>query len=234
MVQKVKEEIADKIKEFGEQAVYDVGIVGLDPKLINLLGRLYFRQSYGQSVLLHSIEVAHLAGALAEELGADAEVAKKAGLLHDIGKAVDHQIEGSHVDIGIRILEKFGVEKEVIDAMKSHHDDYPPESLEAVIVQVADAISGSRPGARKDTLENYLKRLEALEKVALSFEGVQKAYALQAGREIRVFVKPEEVDDLQAKKLARDIAKKIESELRYPGEIKVTLIREARIVEYAR
>jgi len=234
IVQKVKEEVVAQIKEAGEQAIYDTGVIGLDPKLIHLLGRLHFRQSYGQSVLLHSIEVAHLAAALATELGADSQVAKKAGLLHDIGKAVDHQIEGSHVEIGIKILEKFRVEPEVIQAMKSHHEEYPYESLEAIIVQVADAISGSRPGARKDTLENYLKRLEALEKTALSFSGVNRAYALQAGREIRVFVKPEEIDDLKAKRLAKEIANRIEAELKYPGEIKVTLIREARIIEYAR
>jgi len=233
-VQKVKEEIVDQIKEAGEQAIYDTGVIGLDPKLVHLLGRLQFRQSYGQSVLLHSIEVVHLAAGLASELGADIQIVKKASLLHDIGKAVDHQIEGSHVEIGIKILEKFGVEQEVIKAMKSHHEEYPAESLEAVIVQVADAISGSRPGARKDTLENYLKRLEALEKAALSFSGIEKVYALQAGREIRVFVKPEEIDDLKAKRLARQIADRIESELKYPGEIKVTLIRESRVIEYAK
>jgi len=233
-VQKVKEETVNQIKEAGEQAVYDTGMIGLDPKLIHLLGRLHFRQSYGQSALLHSIEVAHLAAALANELGADSWVAKKAGLLHDIGKAVDHQIEGSHTEIGIKILEKFEVEPEVIKAMKSHHEEYPPESLEAIIVQTADAISGSRPGARKDTLENYLKRLEALEEIALSFPGVERAYALQAGREIRIFVRPEEIDDLKAKRLAREIAAKIEAELKYPGEIKITLIREARVIEYAK
>jgi len=233
-IQKVKEEIANQVKEAGEQAVYDVGIVGLDPKLIQLLGRLQFRQSYGQSVLLHSIEVAHLSSALAAELGADSQIAKKAGLLHDIGKAVDHQIEGSHTEIGIKILEKFGVESEVIKAMKAHHEEYPFESLEAIIVQVADAISGSRPGARKDTLENYIKRLEALEKIASSFPGIEKSFAIQAGREIRVFVRPEEVDDLKATKLAKEIAERIQSELKYPGEIKVTLIRESRIIEYAR
>jgi len=234
MVQKVKEEIVDQIREAGEQAVYDTGIVGLDSKLISLLGRLQFRQSYGQSVLLHSIEVAHLSAALAAELGIDIQVARKAGLLHDIGKAVDHQIEGSHTEIGIKILEKFGIEPEVVKAMKSHHEEYPSESLEAIMVQVADAISSSRPGARKDTLENYIKRLESLEKTALSFPGIEKAYALQAGREIRIFVKPEEIDDLKSKKLARQIADKIETELKYPGEIKVTLIRESRVVEYAR
>jgi len=233
-VQEVKADIIDQIKEAGEQAIYDTGIIGLDPKLIHLLGRLHFRRSYGQTVLLHSIEVAHLAAALAAELGADSQVAKKAGLLHDVGKAVDHQIEGSHTEIGMKILEKFKVEPEVITAMKSHHEEYPFESLEAIIVQVADAISSSRPGARKDTLENYLKRLEALEKTALSFQGIEKAYALQAGREIRIFVKPEEIDDLRAKKLAREIADKIEAELKYPGEIKVTLIREARAIEYAK
>ncbi len=227
-------EVASQIKEAGEQAIYDTGLVGLEPRLIQLLGRLKFRTSYGQNVLLHSIEVAHLASALATEIGANSSICKKAGLLHDIGKALDQQIEGSHVDIGIKILEKFGVEKEVISAMKSHHEEYPYETIEAVLVQAADQISGARPGARKDTLENYLRRLEDLENIALSFSGVEKAWALQAGREIRVFVKPEEVDDLSAKKLAKGIANKIQEELKYPGEIKVNLIRENRVVEYAR
>lgn len=233
-VRVVKAEIAKQMREAGETAAYDTGIIDLDPKLIQLLGRLKFRTSYGQNVLLHSIEVAHLAAALAAEMGANTKVAKKAGLLHDIGKAVDHQIEGSHVDIGIRILEKFGVEKEVITAMKSHHEEYPYESLEAVLVQTADQISGARPGARKDTLENYLKRLGDLENIATEFAGVEKSWALQAGREIRVFVKPEEIDDLGAKELARAIAKRIQEELRYPGEIKVTVIRESRVIEYAK
>ena len=234
VVAKTEEEIASQMKEAGEQAVFDVGIVGLNPKLVQLLGRLRFRTSYGQNVLLHSIEVAYLAGALADELGISSLTAKKAGLLHDIGKAVDYQIEGSHTDIGIKILEKFGVEKEVIDAMKSHHEEYPHESLEAVIVQTADQISGARPGARKDNLENYLKRLGELEGLAASFSGVEKAWALQAGREIRIFVRPEEIDDLGAKKLAREVADKIQEELKYPGEIKVTVIRENRVVEYAK
>lgn len=234
MVERSQSEINSQIKEAGEQAVYDTGIVGLDPKLVQLLGRLRFRTSYGQNVLLHSIEVSHLAGLLASELKADVRIAKKAGLLHDIGKSVDHQIEGSHVDIGIKILEKFGAEKEVITAMKSHHEEYPYESLEAVLIQAADAISGARPGARKDTLENYLKRLGDLEGIAASFPGVEKAYAIAAGREMRVFVKPEEIDDLEAKKLAREIANKIQEELRYPGEIKINVIRESRVTEYAR
>ena len=233
-VKAVETEIASQIRAAGEKVVYDTAVVDLDPKLVQLLGRLKFRTSYGQNVLLHSLEVCHLAAALASELGADIKVARKAGLLHDIGKAVDHQIQGSHTDIGIKILEKFGVEKEVINAMKSHHEEYPAESLEAVLVQAADQISGARPGARKDTLENYLKRLEELEGIALSFKGIEKVYAIQAGREVRVFVKPGEVDDLGAKKLAREIANRIQDELRYPGEIKVTLIRENRIVEYAR
>lgn len=233
-VKRAKEQLSRQIEELGEMAIYETGVMGLDSNLIKLLGKLHFRTSYGQNVLLHSIEVAHLAGALAGELGADVKVAKKAGLLHDIGKALDHQVEGSHVEIGIKILEKFGVEKEVIEAMKSHHEEYPPESLEAVIVTLADAISGARPGARKDTLENYLKRIEELEKVALSFSGVEKAWALQAGRELRVFVKPEEINDLKAHQLAREIAREIEKELKYPGEIKVTVIREKRIVEYAK
>lgn len=227
-------EVNSQIREAGEQAVFDVGILGLDPRLVQILGRLRFRTSYGHNVLLHSIEVAHLAGLLASELGLNVQVAKKAGLFHDIGKALDHQIEGSHVDIGIKILEKFGVEKEVINAMKSHHEEYPYESLEAILVQTADQISGARPGARKDTVENYLKRLGELEMIANSFSGVEKSYAIQAGREIRIFVKPEEIDDLEARHLAKEIAKRIEEELRYPGEIKVTVIRESRAIEYAR
>ncbi len=234
MVSRTEGEIISQIKEAGEQAIYDIGIVGLDPKIAQLLGRLKFRTSYGQNVLLHSIEVAYLAGILASELGVNVHVCRKAGLLHDIGKAVDHQVEGSHTDIGIKILEKFGVEKQVIVAMKSHHEEYPAETLEAVLVQVADQISGARPGARKDTIENYLKRLSELEAVATSFKGVEKTYAIQAGREIRVFVKPEEIDDLAAQKLAREIADRIQEELRYPGEIKVNVIRESRVVEYAK
>ncbi len=233
-VAKAQEEIDAQIKEAGEAVVYELGIVGLDPKLLQILGRLKFRTSYGQNVLLHSLEVAYLSSALAAELGANVAVAKKAGLFHDIGKALDHQVEGSHVEIGMRILEKFGVEKEVIDAMKSHHEDYPYESVEAVLIQTADAISASRPGARKDTLENYLRRIGELENLASSFPGVEKAYAIQAGREVRVFVKPQEIDDLAAQQLAREIANRVEQDLRYPGEIKVTLVRENRFVEYAR
>ncbi|TSC56885.1 MAG: uncharacterized protein Greene071421_395 [Parcubacteria group bacterium Greene0714_21] len=233
-VAKAEKEIDQQMKEAGEATAYDLGIIGLDPKLVQLLGRLKFRTSYGQNVLLHSLEVAYLSSALASEIGVNATIAKKAGLFHDIGKALDYEVEGSHVDIGIRVLEKFGVEKEVIIAMKSHHEDYPYESIEAVIVQTADAISASRPGARKDTLENYLKRIGELENLAKSFQGVEKAYAIQAGREIRVFVKPGEIDDIASKNMARDIANRIQEELRYPGEIKVTLIRENRFVEVAR
>lgn len=234
VVKKTKEEIVKQIREAGEQAVYETGVVNLDPKLVNLLGRLKFRTSYGQNVLLHSIEVCHLAGALAAEIGADIRICKKAGLLHDIGKAVDQQIEGSHVDIGIKILEKFNESKEIIDAMKSHHEEYPYNSIEAVLVQTADQISGARPGARKDTLENYLKRLEELEDIAKSFNGVKEAWSLHAGREIRVFVKPEEIDDFAASTLAKNIARRIKEDLTYPGEIKVTVIRENRVVEYAK
>ncbi len=234
MVKKAEKEISDQIKKAGEQAVYDTGIVELDPKIIRLLGRLYYRSSYGQNVLLHAREVSYLAEGLAAEIGADTFVCKKAGLLHDIGKALDHKVEGSHVEIGIRVLKKFGVSQEVIDAMKSHHEEYDFETLESVIVQTADAISGSRPGARKDTLDDYLKRLKELEEVARSFAGVKKSYAVQAGREVRVFVKPNEVNDLEAKKLSKDIANKIEEELNYPGEIKVNVIREKRVIEYAK
>ena len=233
-VEEAKKEISNQIREAGETAIYEMGLLGVEPKLVQLLGRLRFRTSYGQNVLLHSIEVAYLAEALAEEIGANSLVCKKAGLFHDIGKSVDQQIEGSHVDIGIKILEKFGEAPEIIQAMKSHHEEYPYESLEAIIVQVADQISGARPGARKDTLENYLKRLADLENIAASFSGVEKAWALQAGREIRVFVRPEEIDDLEAKKLAKEIANRIQEELKYPGEIKVNVIRESRITEYAK
>ncbi len=233
-VEYAKNEIGKKIKEAGEAAAYDVGIAGLDPKLVQILGRLRYRTSYGQNALLHSLEVAHLSGALAAELGADAALAKRAGLLHDIGKAVDHEVQGTHVEIGIKILQKFGMDKEIITAMRAHHEDYPFESPESMIIAAADAISASRPGARKDTLENYLKRLSELEAVANSFPEVEKTYAIQAGREIRVFVKPEKIDDLGAIKLSRAIADKIEKELKYPGEIKVNVIRETRAVEIAR
>ncbi|MEK7482499.1 MAG: ribonuclease Y [Patescibacteria group bacterium] len=234
VVAKAESEIVGQIKEAGETAIYETGIVGLDPKLTQLLGRLKFRTSYGQNVLLHSIEVAHLAGALAAEIGANVTIAKKAGLLHDIGKAVDHQIQGSHTDIGIKILEKFGEGKDIILAMRSHHEEYPAENLEAILVQTADQISGARPGARRDTLENYIQRLEELEKIATSFFGVDKAYAIQAGREIRVLVNSEEISDLSAKKLARDIADRVQDEIKFPGEIKVNVIRETRVIEYAR
>ncbi len=229
-----EKEIFRQTKEAGELATYEAGIVGLDPKLIQLIGRLKFRTSYGQNVLLHSVEVSFLSAALAAEVGANVMVAKKAGLLHDIGKALDHQVEGSHTEIGAKVLEKFGVEKSVISAVLSHHEEHPYESIEAILVQTADAISGSRPGARKDNLENYLKRLSDLEGIANSFRGVDKSYAIAAGREIRVFVKPEEIDDLQARNLAKEIALRIHDELRYPGEIKVSVIREKRVIEYAK
>ena len=234
IVEEVKKEIVEKIKESGQAAVLDVSIVGLNPKLIQLLGRLKFRTSYGQNVLMHSIEVAHLSASLAAELGANVAVAKKAGLLHDIGKAVDHEIQGTHVEIGRNILGKFGVSDDIVKAMQSHHEDYPFETTESVIVRVADAISAARPGARKDTLENYLKRLEELESIANSFEEVEKSYAIQAGREIRIFVTPDKVDDLGAAKISRKIANSIEETLNYPGEIKVHVIRETRAIEYAR
>jgi ribonuclease Y len=233
-VDKAKEEITEKIQQAGEAAVYDTGVAGLDPKLTKILGRLSFRTSYGQNVLLHSVEVAHLSAAIASEIGADAVLAKKAGLLHDIGKAITHEVQGSHVEIGKMILQKFNVSEDVIRAMQAHHEEYPYESIESVIIQVADQISGARPGARKDTLEAYLKRLEELEKVANSFEGIENSYAIQAGREIRIFVQPDNLDDLEARKVARQIADKIQQELDYPGEIKVTVIRETRSIEYAR
>jgi len=234
VIEDVKKNVVESVKEAGQLAVSDLGIVGLDPKLIQLLGRLKFRTSYGQNVLLHSVEVARLSASLASELGADVAVAKKAGLLHDIGKAVDHEIQGTHVEIGRNILKRFGISEEIIKAMQSHHEDYPFETTESVIIRVADAISASRPGARKDTLENYLKRLEELENIANVFDEVEKSYAIQAGREIRVFVTPEKISDLEAVKLSRKIADNIEETLNYPGEIKVHVIRETRAVEYAR
>lgn len=231
---KAKEEINKIIKEKGDQAAYECGVFNLDPRVVSILGRLHFRTSYGQNVLQHSIEMAHISGMLAEELGADVSVAKAGALLHDIGKAVDHEVQGTHVEIGRRILQKFGVNEPIIQAMQSHHEEYPYETPESIIVQVADAISGGRPGARRDTVENYLKRLGDLEAIANSFEGVEKTFAIQAGREVRVFVTPEEISDIDAKKMARDIALRIENEVKYPGEIKVSVIRESRAIEFAR
>jgi len=233
-VEEAKTEIAQKIKEAGDKAAYEVGVIGLNDKLIQILGRLFYRTSYGQNALLHSMEVALISETIAEELKANTQVAKRAGLLHDIGKAIDQQIQGSHIEIGIKILEKFGESEAVIKAMRAHHDDYPADTLEAVIIKVADAISSARPGARKDTLENYLQRLKDLEDIANKVDGVEKTYAIQAGREIRVFVKPDRIDDLGAHKIAKEIAQRIEEELKYPGEIKVTVMRETRVVEYAR
>src|SRR3990167_3188800 len=234
MAEKAKNDINKIIKDKGDQAVYECGIFNLDPRIIAILGRLYFRTSYGQNVLQHSIEMAHIAGMLASELGADPLIAKAGALVHDIGKALDHEVPGTHIDIGMRILQKFGADPRVITAMKSHHEDYPYETVESIIVQTADAISGGRPGARRDSVENYLKRLQELEALVNAFPSVEKSYALQAGREIRIFVTPDKISDIEAKMMARDVANKIEQELKYPGEIKVTVIRETRIIEYAR
>lgn len=233
-VQKAEQEINNIIKKKGAEAAYNAKVPNLDPKLLMILGRLYFRTSYGQNVLDHSVEMSHLAGMLAEELGADPAVARAGALFHDIGKAVDHEVPGTHVEIGRRILQKFGVDEAVVKAMQAHHEEYPYETPESMIVQVADAISGGRPGARRDSVENYIKRLEDLEAIANKEPGVEKSYAIAAGREVRVIVKPEQLDDLQSRKLARDIADKIEKELQYPGEIKVSVIRETRVIEYAR
>ncbi len=232
-VEDAKKDLALDIKKAGEEAAYEVGIAGLEPKLLQIIGRLKYRTSYGQNNLRHAIEVAHLSALLAEELGADVAIAKKGGFLHDIGKAVDHEVQGTHPEIGKDIGKKFGLSKEIINCIAYHHEDEPP-SLEALIVKIADAISGARPGARKDTYEDYLQRLTELEDVAKSFDGVDKTYAIQAGREVRVFVMPDKIDDYQAVKLSKDIANKIEQELKYPGEIKVNVIRETRIIEYAR
>lgn len=233
-VAKAREEIEVLTLEEGEQAAYKCGVHGLNQELIKLLGKLRWRTSYGQNVLMHSIEVAHLAAMMAHELGADVNVAKTAGLLHDIGKAVDQEVEGPHALIGAEIAKRLGRSPKVVHAIAAHHGEEEPTTVEAIIVQAADAISGARPGARRETLESYVKRLEALENIANSFPGVEKSYAIQAGREIRIIVKPQEVDDLAATRLARDICKKIEENLEYPGQIKVTVIRETRAVDYAR
>ncbi len=234
VVEKAKNEVNKIIKEKGDAAAFEAGVLNLDPRLIQILGRLHFRTSYGQSVLQHSVEMAHIAGMLAEELGANPQVARAGALLHDIGKALDHEVQGTHVEIGRRVLQKFGVSEEVVKAMQAHHEEYPYETPESIIVQVADAISGGRPGARRDSVENYLKRLSDIEAIANSFSGVEKSYAISAGREVRVFVKPEEMSDLAARELARNIALRIENELKYPGEIKITVIRESRSIEFAR
>ena len=232
--EKAKKEISDMIKEAGEAAVYELGIANFPPKLIQLIGRLKFRTSYGQNVLKHSIEMAKLAALMAEEVGADVQTVKQGALLHDIGKALDQDMEGTHVEIGKQIAKKFNLPEKIVNAIEAHHGDVEYTSIEAAIVDAADNISGSRPGARRDTYENYVKRLEELENLAHSFEGVDKVYAIQAGREIRIFVKPEKVDDWSAQKMAREIANKIEQDLKYPGEIRVMVIRETRVIEYAR
>jgi ribonuclease Y len=233
-VEEAKQELNKRIDEIGENAVLEVGVIGIPKEIVTLLGRLYFRSSFGQNVLIHSIEMAHISGMIASELGVNVEIAKKAALLHDLGKVIDHEVEGSHVEIGIKLLKKYGVDEKVIAAMQSHHEEYPFSSPESYIVAAADILSAARPGARRGTVENYIKRLQDLERIAVSFEGVKNAYAVSAGREVRVFVVPEKIDDFGALQLAKNIASKIETDLNYPGEIKVNVIREMRAVEVAR
>lgn len=234
MVAKAKREVENIIREAGDAAVFEVGVHGLHQELHRLLGRLKYRTSYGQNVLKHSIEVAHLAGLMASELGADVRIAKRAGLLHDIGKAVDHEVEGTHTQIGTDLAKRFRESKEIVHAIQAHHNDIEPTTVEAILVQAADAVSGARPGARRETLENYIKRLQKLEEIANSFTGVERSFAIQAGREVRIIVKPEDINDEGTILLAKDIAKKIEGEMEYPGQIKVNVIRELRSVEFAK
>ena len=234
VVTKVKKQVEDEVVETGKRTVIDLGVHGLHPEMVKLLGRLKYRTSYGQNVLNHSVEVAHLATIMASELGVDVNLAKRAGLLHDIGKAVDHEVEGSHVELGVEIAKKYRESDLVINAIAAHHGDTEPKSVEAVLISACDAVSAARPGARRETLESYLKRLTRLEEISESFDGVEKCYAVQAGREIRIMVKPEQVDDASAILLARDVAKKIEAEMEYPGQIKVVIIRETRAVDYAK
>ena len=234
MVEKAKKEVDNIIREEGEQAAFEAGVHGIHPELIKLLGRLKYRTSYGQNVLKHSVEVAHLAAIMAAELGADVKVAKRAGLLHDLGKAVDHEVEGPHVDIGVDLARRYKESKEVLHGIAAHHGDVEPQTVEAVLVQAADAISAARPGARRETLEAYIKRLQKLEEIANSFDGVERSYAIQAGREIRILVKPDEVSESEIIHTAREIVKRIEAELDYPGQIKVNVIRETRAIEYAK
>ena len=234
MVEKAKEEVENTIKEEGERAVLETGVIGLHPDIVKLLGKLKYRTSYGQNVLNHSIEVSNLARIMADELGLDPKLARRAGLLHDIGKALDHDMEGTHVEIGVEVLKKYKENPLVVNAVEAHHGDVEPQTLEAVLVQAADAISASRPGARRETLEAYIKRLQNLEEIADSFEGVEKSFAIQAGREVRIVVKPEKISDDQMTILARDVAKRVENEMDYPGQIKVTIIRETRVVDYAK
>jgi putative nucleotidyltransferase with HDIG domain len=233
-VEKAQKEVSNQIREAGEQSTFETSVHGIHPELITLLGRLKFRTSYGQNVLKHSIEVAHLSGLMAAELGVDVQLAKRAGLLHDIGKSVDHEVEGPHVTIGVDLAKKYREGHDVVHAIAAHHGDEEPQTIVAVLVQAADAISAARPGARRETLESYIKRLTKLEEIANSFEGVDKSFAIQAGREVRIMVKPDKVDDLGAVRLVRDINKRIEVELDYPGQIKVVIIRETRVVEYAK
>ena len=234
MVEKAKEEIAERIKEEGERALLETGVVGLNPDLVKLIGKLRYRTSYGQNVLNHSIEVSNLARIMAEELGIDSKIARRAGLLHDIGKALDHDMEGTHVQIGVDVLKKYKENDLIINAVEAHHGDVEPKTIDAILVQAADAISASRPGARRETLEAYIKRLEKLEEIADSFDGVEKSFAIQAGREVRIIVKPDKIDDNEMTLMARDIAKRVETEMEYPGQIKVNLIRETRVIEYAK
>ena len=234
MVEKAKTQVAKEIKEEGERAVMETGVMGLNPDIINLLGKLKYRTSYGQNVLMHSIEVSNLARMMADELGLDTKLAARAGLLHDIGKALDHDMEGTHVQIGVDILKKYNENSKVVNAVEAHHGDVEAETPEAYLIQAADAISASRPGARRESYEAYTKRLEQLETIANSFDGVDKSYAIQAGREIRIIVKPEKINDDQMTILARNVAKKIEEEMEYPGQIKVNLIREKKVTDYAK